>query len=117
MKYNQRELCLIWLDSFIGLEYKHKIELYKKLNEEVRIKDFIQSNKAYITEFVGENNYNTLINSANSEYLNFVIGELNRNNIISREPASLCCIRRRYILRSSGYTYSSRHCSHRRLRR
>ena len=81
MKYNQRELCLIWLDSFIGLEYKHKIELYKKLNEEVRIKDFIQSNKAYITEFVGENNYNTLINSANSEYLNFVIGELNRNNI------------------------------------
>ena len=81
MKYSTKELCLIWLDSFIGLEYKHKAELYKKLNSESKIKDFIQENKGYILEFIGENNYNTLINSANGEYLNFVLEGLNRAGV------------------------------------
>ena len=81
MKYSTKELCLIWLDSFIGLEYKHKAELYKKLNNESKIKDFIQENKGYILEFIGENNYNTLLNSANGEYLNFVLEGLNKARV------------------------------------
>ena len=81
MKYNQSELTLIWLDSFIGLEYKHKRELLTKLNNETKIKAFIESNKGYILDFIGENNYNTLINSANAEYLNFVIENLDKNDV------------------------------------
>ena len=81
MKYNQSELTLIWLDSFIGLEYKHKRELFSKLNNETKIKAFIESNKGYILEFIGENNYSTLVNSASAEYLNFIIDNLEKNGV------------------------------------
>ena len=83
MKYSQEELCLIWLDSFIGLEYKHKAELYSKLNNASGIKGFIEQNKGYILEFIGENNYNTLINSANGEYLNYVMDSLHKNQVVA----------------------------------
>ena len=81
MKYNQKELCLLWLDSFIGLEYKHKAELYKRLNNKTSIKEFIKENKGYITEFIGENNYNTLYSSANQSYLDYVLESLNKNEV------------------------------------
>ncbi len=83
MKYNERELCLIWLDSFIGLEYKHKAELYAKLEEIKGIKSFIQNNAEYIKTQIGENNYSTLLNSANGEYLNYLLERLQKNEIIA----------------------------------
>ena len=41
MKYDNSELCLIWLDSFIGLEYKHKKELYNLINGKDGIKELL----------------------------------------------------------------------------
>ncbi len=81
MKYNEKELCLIWLDSFIGLEYKHKAVLYKNLGEVKGIKAFIENNAEYIKKEIGENNYSTLLNSANAEYLNFVLTPLEKNGV------------------------------------
>ena len=38
--YTNSELCLIWLDSFLGLEYKHKQELYNCINGKTDLKAF-----------------------------------------------------------------------------
>ena len=38
MKYDKKELCLIWLDSFLGLEYKHKKELINLIEEKADIR-------------------------------------------------------------------------------
>ncbi len=79
--YNQRELCLIWLDSFIGLEYKNKQALYSLLLDKSGIRNIILQNKEYITSLIGENEYNTLYSSACGEYFNAVIEELDKKGI------------------------------------
>ena len=81
MKYSEKELCLIWLDSFIGLEYKHKSILYQNLGEVKGIKAFIEKNAEYIKREIGENNYQTLINSANAEYLDYVLSSLDKSEV------------------------------------
>ena len=83
MKYTKEELTLIWLDSFIGLEYKHKLEIYKFLKDAERIKDGLNLAKDYIISAVGENEFNTMINSANQTYLDYVVNELNNKNIVA----------------------------------
>ncbi len=83
MKYNEKELCLIWLDSFIGLEYKHKSSLYNSLGEVKGIKTFIEQNAEYIKREIGENNYKTLVNSANGDYLDFVLSPLEKNGVVA----------------------------------
>ncbi len=75
-KYTKSELCLIWLDSFLGLEYKHKSELYKKINDSTEIKKFLSDNKDYIESAIGQKEYSTLLGSANAEYLRFVMDGL-----------------------------------------
>ncbi len=79
--YTSKELCLIWLDSFLGLEYKHKQALYSDISEQKEIKSFIEENKDYILTKVGEQHYNTLLNSANNVYLNYVLECLQKRNI------------------------------------
>lgn len=81
MKYNEKELCLIWLDSFMGLEYKHKEKLYHSLGEVKGIKNFIKNSEEYIKKEIGGNNYLTLLNSANKEYLDFVLSPLEKNGV------------------------------------
>ena len=83
MKYTEKELCLIWLDSFIGLEYKHKEKLFSRLGEVKGIKNFIEQNAEYIKKEIGENNYLTLINSANKDYLDFVLAPLEKNGVVA----------------------------------
>ena len=80
-KYSQSELMLIWVDSFIGLEYKHKSNLFTKLNGNSDLKKFIFDNKDYICQEVGESKYNTIYSSANQEYLNFVLEGLEKRDI------------------------------------
>lgn len=81
MKYLNAELCLIWLDSFIGLEYKHKLELYKKISGASGIKSLLESSKEYILSAIGEKEYTTLLASANPEYLKFIISGLSERGI------------------------------------
>ncbi|MBQ8427116.1 MAG: DNA-processing protein DprA [Clostridia bacterium] len=80
-KYLNSELCLIWLDSFLGLEYRHKQNLYGLINGKSDIKELLVKGKDYIITEVGENEYSTLLNSANGEYLNFVLGGLERKGV------------------------------------
>lgn len=81
MKYTKEELCLIWLDSFIGLEYKHKKEIYKTIVSSSKIKDAIVSLRAVIVNNIGENEYNLLLNSATDEYLKFVLTSLEKSGV------------------------------------
>ncbi len=80
-KYTKEELCLIWLDSFDGLEYKHKKIIFDFIKSEERITDGLNLAKDYIVNNVGENEFNTMISSANQTYLNYVLDELNRKGI------------------------------------
>lgn len=82
-KYTNSELCLIWLDSFLGLEYKHKQAIYSLINGKTDIKDLLTKGKDYITNEIGVNEYNTLLNSANAEYFGFVLEQLSRKGIIA----------------------------------
>ncbi len=79
-KYTKEELCCIWLDSFLGLEYKHKIELSKNVRD-CGINEFLTKNKDGLTETVGAENYHTLLSSSNKTYLEFLLEGLSSRNI------------------------------------
>ncbi len=80
-RYNKEELILIWLDSFLGLEYKHKIEIYKYLKNAQKITEGLSQAKDYIQSSVGQSEFNTLMNSANPNYLDYILNELDRKDI------------------------------------
>ena len=81
--YTNSELCLIWLDSFIGLEYKHKIELYKYINGKTDLKSLIEKGKDYIVQKIGANEYSTLLSSANSVYMDYILNGLDRRGVVA----------------------------------
>ena len=47
-KYTTEELCFLWLDSFIGLEYKHKAQLFSLLQGKPKISEVLEKGKNYI---------------------------------------------------------------------
>lgn len=81
MKYTSSELCYIWLDSFLGLEYKHKRELYNYIDGKSDIKNIIESAREYIVSAVGESVYNTVHSSATGEYLSYVLKGLDDRGV------------------------------------
>ncbi len=83
MKYSAKELCLIWLDSFLGLEYKHKNEIYKIIEDKSDIKRLLSSAKDYIESKIGVSEYQTLLSSANNGYLEYLLDGLNKRGIIA----------------------------------
>ncbi len=83
MKYTTEELSLIWLDSFIGLEYKHKVQIYDFLNKSSKISDGLMLAKDYVVSNVGEKQFKTMVSSANQSYLDFILNELDRRQIIA----------------------------------
>lgn len=83
MKYTNAELCLIWLDSFIGLEYRHKEKLYKSIGGKLEIKKILESQKDYIISEIGIKEYNTITKSATKEYLNSVLENLDKYGLIA----------------------------------
>lgn len=80
-KYGQKELFLLWIDSFEGIAYNHKKEIYEMLAESERIKGALVDNKDRIVHLVGEDNFGLLVNSANEVYLKYVLGELDKRGI------------------------------------
>lgn len=82
-KYNSGELCLLWLDSFLGLEYKHKQELYKLIKGKTEIKNVLSEGRPYIENAIGAERYSLLLSSANSTYLNYIIDGLERKGIVA----------------------------------
>lgn len=81
MKYTKEELCLIWLDSFIGLEYKHKNDLYKNIVNSSKIRLAIENLRDKIEGLIGKETYTLLYNSATDEYLRAVLTSLERKGI------------------------------------
>ncbi len=81
-KYSEKELCLIWLDSFMGLEYKHKSELYNLIKGKTDIRKILIDGKSYIETELGEEKYSLLLASANGVYLNYVLDGLKRRDVV-----------------------------------
>ena len=80
-KYTTEELCLLWLDSFIGLEYKHKAQLFSLLQGKPKIGEVLEKGKNYIVSNIGEKDYELIKNSANDVYLKYVLDGLKRRKI------------------------------------
>ena len=81
MKYTKEELCYIWLDSFSKIEYKHKKELFNLINGKGEIKKLLQEGCEYVIQNVGRAEYDALVASANSSYLDYVITSLEKRGI------------------------------------
>ncbi len=87
-RYDQNELCLLWLDSFVGLEYKHKFSLYQKLRGQTNLKGLIEQNKDYVCSQMGTNQYECLVNATNKAYLDNVLNGLERRQVVAVTLAS-----------------------------
>lgn len=74
--YKKKDLLIIWLDSFIGLEYHKKVAFLEKLKESKSIKNTVEENKEFLISSFGEKVYNTVLSSSNNEYVSFVMERL-----------------------------------------
>ncbi len=77
MDYNKRNY-LIWLDSFSGIEYKHKKRLYDEFVTS-SFADNVCRNESFIRKFLGDGVYNSFLSAATEEYFNFTINTLNKS--------------------------------------
>ena len=77
MKYDERELLIIWLDSFKEIEYKNKRALYEMLVGKSDLKRNIELNEKSVKGALGDAGYSLLLNSANQSYLKDNIERLN----------------------------------------
>ena len=71
MKYDEKELFVIWLDSFKDIEYKHKRTLLELLGGKSDLKQTIERQSREISAAIGETGYNALVGCANKDYLSF----------------------------------------------
>lgn len=81
MKYLKDELKLIWVDSFVNLDYGIKSAIYEKVKEYSSIKDGLEENREYLISRVCEESFSELLNSANQVYLQYVLDNLQTKNI------------------------------------
>ena len=81
MEYTKEELVYVWLDSFLGLEYKHKVKLYECFLRSSSMDVAIDNAKEYVLSEIGENVYATIKGSLNKKYLDFIVDTLNRKGI------------------------------------
>ncbi len=87
-EFTKEQLCIIWLDSFLGLEYKHKVQILEGVKETSSINAFLDKAKEYLITCVGENEYATLKASANKEYLDFVLDGYKKKGVT---PVTKAC--------------------------
>ncbi len=81
MKYTNSELCLLWIDSFIGLDYKSKREIFNIINQKTEIRAVIKGEEDRIKSLIGEKEFKTLYTSAQKEYFDFVLSGLEKRGI------------------------------------
>ncbi len=79
--YSKIEKLAVFLDSFLGLEYKFKYQLLLDAPEELEIENYIIECERYISSTVGENEYRTIKNSAKEEYIENIFSQLEKKNI------------------------------------
>lgn len=66
---------LVWLDSFSGIEYKHKKRLYDCFVSGT-LENNVRRQELYIKEFLGDGVYSSFLSAATDEHLKFVINAL-----------------------------------------
>lgn len=76
MKYDEKELLLIWIDSFNEIDYKNKRAIYELLAGKNDIKKNIESNRQAIIGAIGETGYGNILGSANQDYLKETVAEI-----------------------------------------
>ena len=81
MNYTKDELAVMVLDSYDGLEYKHKKALLEKFNRPSDIFEKVEAVCDYVNENVNERAGNTLKNSLNQEYLDFILQKLEKRDV------------------------------------
>lgn len=81
MNYSQKELSLIWLDSFTDLAYKHKREIYNLIESKQDIKSIIASNSEYLETLIGASALSSILASANKEYLSYILEGLSSRSV------------------------------------
>ena len=79
--YSKIEKFAVFLDSFLGLEYKFKYQLLLDAPKDLDIESYIKECERYISSSVGENEYRTIKNSATNEYIENIFCELEKKNI------------------------------------
>ncbi len=83
MKYDERELLIIWLDSFGGIEYRHKRTLYDLLVGKTDLKKNIERNGKEIAASLGEEGLNALKSSASQDYLKATLKSLDDSGAVA----------------------------------
>ena len=81
MKYSTSELFLIWLDSFLTLEYKHKKTLYEYIKDKKDIYSLLKESKESIVSEIGLDRYGVILSAANQTYLDRIVGDLEREQV------------------------------------
>ncbi|MBE7089823.1 MAG: DNA-protecting protein DprA [Clostridiales bacterium] len=81
MKYSKTELLLIWINGLTNFDYRHKKFLFEMLENSDAISKTLTENKKLVVDVIGEERFNLLIESANSENLKNTIVELAENEI------------------------------------
>lgn len=79
--YTKEELCLIWLDSFSGLEYKNKQTLITLAQGKLDATEIVSKGKDYILSNLSPAVYTTLKGALNVEYINLVLDSLQRKGV------------------------------------
>lgn len=82
MQFTKKQLCLIWLDGFEGLEYKHKYQILKELGNELCAENVITKCKDYIISNVSEQAYNTIKASATIDFIKHLLNGLQEREVI-----------------------------------
>ncbi len=81
MKYNEEEIALIWLDSFLDLTYKTKLQMVKSVKEPKELKEKFHLFKDLIVSDGGEELYLLMQRSNTERYTEYILGALKRRNL------------------------------------
>ena len=79
--YTNEELCLIFIDSFLEIDYKIKREILNFIDDKTTFEDFTDKVLQYLVTVVGGKEYNTIKASANKEYLDFLLENLDKKGV------------------------------------
>ncbi len=76
MKYNESELALLWIDSFLNLKYVDKQFIYSLISGKSEIKKILEENRASLNQRLSDNIASTIISSANKDYFDGILSSL-----------------------------------------
>lgn len=88
MAYSEAEKEYIWLDGFNGLEYKHKRYIADFFAQGATLSSALSRGGGELKREIGENAFNTLKNSANYVYTDYLVKGLESRGITAVTPVS-----------------------------